>query len=349
MKDNLLYVKNNLRLVMKLFKKDGKVDTKYTEVTLDDAIKEIEIFPTMNEFSSGFIKFINDKNEWVHFIRYREDDWRIEIPIIKNGMHVDRLLGKGITTEKVKRFVEKFFRGDDWKSLDSLGATSTVRCIGDRADWLQRKKEKEEYTIKILKTELYASGPDYSIYLHPWIQSGSCLSLGLSRLSQETNYDLFFVQKKTRGCTIRMRTKHRRASDVVQKLEKEDAKKIKSSVSQHHPGFARYTTKNKDITPLLKKVVSSFGVGEYMGEEELVRIRKADNLIRTAEYNPSPTPIRTVGLGGGDTAGEGMAYCVRCRKIVRINNPQRLTMKNGNIAIKGVCDCGTKVFRLGNN
>jgi hypothetical protein len=42
------------------------------------------------------------------------------------------------------------------------------------------------------------------------------------------------------------------------------------------------------------------------------------------------------------------AYCFKCRSKVEIRNPQKVTLKNGRPATKGVCPrCGTKVFRIG--
>ena len=42
------------------------------------------------------------------------------------------------------------------------------------------------------------------------------------------------------------------------------------------------------------------------------------------------------------------AYCFKCKKKVEIRDPQRVTLKNGRPATRGVCpSCGTKVFRIG--
>ena len=42
------------------------------------------------------------------------------------------------------------------------------------------------------------------------------------------------------------------------------------------------------------------------------------------------------------------AYCVRDKMKVEIQNPQRITMKNGKPATKGTCPkCGNSVFRIG--
>jgi DNA-directed RNA polymerase subunit RPC12/RpoP len=41
------------------------------------------------------------------------------------------------------------------------------------------------------------------------------------------------------------------------------------------------------------------------------------------------------------------ARCMKCKKEVEVKNPKEVTMKNGLVAIQGVCPvCGTKVFRI---
>jgi hypothetical protein len=42
------------------------------------------------------------------------------------------------------------------------------------------------------------------------------------------------------------------------------------------------------------------------------------------------------------------AYCVKDKMKVEVQNPQRITMKNGKPALSGTCPkCGTKVFKIG--
>jgi hypothetical protein len=42
------------------------------------------------------------------------------------------------------------------------------------------------------------------------------------------------------------------------------------------------------------------------------------------------------------------AYCVRDKMKVEIQNPEKITMKNGKPATKGTCPkCGNSVFRIG--
>jgi DNA-directed RNA polymerase subunit RPC12/RpoP len=45
------------------------------------------------------------------------------------------------------------------------------------------------------------------------------------------------------------------------------------------------------------------------------------------------------------TNGEG--FCVRCKLHVRIQDAERVTMKNGRPALRGKCpDCGTGMYRI---
>lgn len=39
--------------------------------------------------------------------------------------------------------------------------------------------------------------------------------------------------------------------------------------------------------------------------------------------------------------------CMKCKKQVEIKDGEEIVMKNGMVAMKGVCpECGTKVFRI---
>jgi len=41
------------------------------------------------------------------------------------------------------------------------------------------------------------------------------------------------------------------------------------------------------------------------------------------------------------------AYCVKCKKKVDVKNAEKVTMKNGRPALKGVCsECGTGVYKI---
>ena len=47
--------------------------------------------------------------------------------------------------------------------------------------------------------------------------------------------------------------------------------------------------------------------------------------------------------------GEQMqAYCLKCRTAREMKNAEKVTMKNGKPATKGVCPvCGTKMYKIG--
>ena len=41
-------------------------------------------------------------------------------------------------------------------------------------------------------------------------------------------------------------------------------------------------------------------------------------------------------------------YCVKCKKMVTIKNPEQVTLKNGRPAVRGVCpETGITVYRIG--
>ena len=42
------------------------------------------------------------------------------------------------------------------------------------------------------------------------------------------------------------------------------------------------------------------------------------------------------------------AYCMKCRTMREMKNPEKVTMKNGRPATKGTCPvCGSKMFKIG--
>jgi Fe2+ or Zn2+ uptake regulation protein len=42
------------------------------------------------------------------------------------------------------------------------------------------------------------------------------------------------------------------------------------------------------------------------------------------------------------------AYCMRCKTKREMKNPKQVKMKNGRLALKGVCaKCSTKMFKIG--
>ncbi len=42
------------------------------------------------------------------------------------------------------------------------------------------------------------------------------------------------------------------------------------------------------------------------------------------------------------------AYCLKCRTMREMRNPQPVTLKNGRPAVKGTCPvCGTVMYRIG--
>ena len=60
------------------------------------------------------------------------------------------------------------------------------------------------------------------------------------------------------------------------------------------------------------------------------------------------TELGTQGSIEEDFGPMAMAYCVKDKMKVEVQNPQTITMKNGKKALQGTCPkCGTKVFKIG--
>ena len=50
-------------------------------------------------------------------------------------------------------------------------------------------------------------------------------------------------------------------------------------------------------------------------------------------------------MAGKSESSQYMAYCVRCKKKVPVQNPEVVTLKNGRKAVKGTCPyCGGTVY-----
>jgi hypothetical protein len=101
---------------LRFYKDDGKEyigAESPKEVTLEVALKEIDKFPTIDD---NFIGFVNEKEEAIQFVRFEENAWLTDAPILEK-----RTLARvRLTTEKVKDIVKKFFVGEDLKSSLNL-------------------------------------------------------------------------------------------------------------------------------------------------------------------------------------------------------------------------------------
>ena len=105
---------------MKYYKDDGKEpinETTPREISIENALKKIDDFPTTD---SNFIGFINEKDKTIQFHKDEEDAWVLDIPVVENGYFIYSLKDDDLTTEKVKSIVKKFFLGENWQSLCSL-------------------------------------------------------------------------------------------------------------------------------------------------------------------------------------------------------------------------------------
>jgi len=105
---------------LKYYKDDGKEcinGTNPKEISIENALEEIETFPTTE---GNFVGFINEKDETIQFHKNEGDAWVLDVPVVENGYFIYSLKDDDLTTEKVKSIVKKFFLGENWQSLCSL-------------------------------------------------------------------------------------------------------------------------------------------------------------------------------------------------------------------------------------
>jgi hypothetical protein len=108
---------------LKYYKDDGKehIDgNQPKEISLEGALREIGKLPAIE---GNFIGLTNDREDTIQFIRFEEDAWLIDVPILENGAYAYSLQDDDLTTEKVKEIIRRFFSDKNWKSLCNLRKT----------------------------------------------------------------------------------------------------------------------------------------------------------------------------------------------------------------------------------
>ena len=85
------------------------------EVSLEDAYTELDNFPTIKDDETSWLDFIVNDSD-IQLIRFGQDLWYVDIPIIEDNEFV-RSLNTEVDTKTVKDALEKFSNGDDPASL----------------------------------------------------------------------------------------------------------------------------------------------------------------------------------------------------------------------------------------
>jgi len=99
------------------YRKETKTETisEPVDILLDEALAEIDKFPTVDEDEGGWLEFIFGDSD-VQLIRLTNDLWYVDIPVVENGKLL-RSLSAESATEKVKESLEKFAQGQDPTTL----------------------------------------------------------------------------------------------------------------------------------------------------------------------------------------------------------------------------------------
>lgn len=109
---------------MKYFKNDNKenIDSHSAlDVSLEFVLSEIDRFPTEDETEGCFIGIINNNDETIQFIRFSENEWFLDFPVLKEGLYSHSLQCDNLTTQEVKNIIRKFFNETaEWMKLVNL-------------------------------------------------------------------------------------------------------------------------------------------------------------------------------------------------------------------------------------
>jgi len=111
---------------IKIFADNGiKLSNKKSEKinNLETVLKEIEGFPTQDEYDEGFIGLINNKEEAIQFTREEKEKWLIDVARKKN-IHANK---KYFTTEEIKEIVIKFCKDENWSELCKYDFLEDIR------------------------------------------------------------------------------------------------------------------------------------------------------------------------------------------------------------------------------
>jgi len=104
---------------MRMYKDDGKEGIppdNSKEINLEEALREIDRFPTVE---GNFIGLINEKEEIIQFVRLGEDEWMIDVPVNQDGKFLYSLQDE-IEHSVVRKIVTRFSQVKEWKNLCHL-------------------------------------------------------------------------------------------------------------------------------------------------------------------------------------------------------------------------------------
>jgi len=108
--------------LMKMYMDDGKKtipDDEAEEVDLEEAIKEMYRFPTEDSFEGNFIGFHNTQGDTIQFVRFSENEWLVDVPVLKDGKY-SHSLQDTITHSKAIEILKQFYQGKEWQNLCNL-------------------------------------------------------------------------------------------------------------------------------------------------------------------------------------------------------------------------------------
>ncbi len=145
-------------LSIKYYKNDGKEiieDSSPIAISLIDALKQIQSFPSLEQFKGSLIGFINPKGETINLIRRDDKFWMLDIPFSEEDEYSQSLNDSSLTNEGVKELISMFFNEADGMNQirRKLMITEQIKAILILELKLKRTVTTSEITEKLQYNE----------------------------------------------------------------------------------------------------------------------------------------------------------------------------------------------------
>ncbi len=145
-------------LSIKYYKNDGKEiieDNSPVEISFIEALRQIEKFPSLEQFKGSLIGFINPKGEIINFIRRDDKFWMLDVPFSEGDEYSQSLNDSSLTNDGVKELISMFYNETDGMNQirKKLMITEQIKAILTLEFKLKRTATMSEITEKLKYNE----------------------------------------------------------------------------------------------------------------------------------------------------------------------------------------------------
>jgi pimeloyl-ACP methyl ester carboxylesterase len=225
----------------------------------------------------------------------------------------------------------------------------TALFVGEQ----QHKQGLLSYFLELVQTPVIGS------MLYPLASTRTALRYELVRKnSYYTTADLDYLHATTHQLGAQYAPMALMAGKLTQDVSQQFEKLQQPTViiwGAHALNNARYITSQQHPSTHAQVILvqdSGLSVQEERPETIVANVRQWSEDCKIAPSTPldeeAVSPDTSIPTTEVTSSPEIQAYCVKCKKKVTMQNPYRVTMKNGRPAMRGTCPvCGTGLHRIG--